>query len=76
MIDGRRRRKVQESYDLGLGFTGFFAVAFVAITFYLEVSGKDALWTAVTGAFLMGFEAILWVLRKRALTRIDEADGT
>jgi hypothetical protein len=74
-MDGRRRRQVRESFDLGLGFTGFFAVAFVAITFYLEVSGRDALWTAITGAALMLFEAILWMLRKRALSRLDGADG-
>ncbi len=55
-MDGRRRRDLKETFDLGLGFIGFFAVAFVAITLYLEITKADALISALTALVLLLFE--------------------
>lgn len=75
-MDGRRRRDLKETFDLGLGFIGFFAVAFVAITLYLEITRKDALVSALTALVLILFEVGLWFLRRSVLSRPDEPDGS
>lgn len=75
-MDGRRRRDLKETFDLGLGFIGFFAVAFVAITLYLEVTGKDALASALTALVLLLFEVGLWFLRRNVLDRPEDPGGS
>lgn len=74
-MDGRRRRDLKETFDLGLGFIGFFAVAFVAITLWLEITRKDALWSSLTALVLILFEVGLWFLRRRVLNPPDGPDG-
>ena len=72
MTDGRRRREIKETLDLGLGFVGFFALAFLVITFVTEITGGDALiWSGVT-IFLLVVVGSLWLLRRRLLARFDE----
>jgi hypothetical protein len=66
-MDGRRRRDVKETLDLGLGFIGFFTLAFFAITLFLELTGKDAVVSAVTTLVLALLLTALWVLRRRVL---------
>ncbi|HEY8317818.1 MAG TPA: hypothetical protein VIG76_03225 [Amnibacterium sp.] len=75
-MDGRRRRDLKETFDLGLGFIGFFAVAFVAITLYLEITKRDALISALTALVLLLFELGLWLLRRSVLNRPDRPDGS
>lgn len=75
-MDGRRRRDLKETFDLGLGFIGFFAVAFVAITLYLEITKADALISALTALVLLLFETGLWFLRRSVLNRPDRPDGS
>jgi hypothetical protein len=74
-MDGRRRRELKETFDLGLGFIGFFAVAFLAITLWLEITGKDALWSSLTALVLILFEVGLWYLRRRVLNPPGGPDG-
>jgi hypothetical protein len=74
-MDGRRRRDLKETFDLGLGFIGFFAVAFVAITLWLEITKQDALIAALTALVLLLFELGLWLLRRSVLNRPDRPDG-
>ncbi len=74
-MDGRRRREVKETLDLGLGFIGFFAVAFFAITLFLEITQRDALISALTTLVLILFEVGLWFLRRHML-RPEEPDGS
>jgi hypothetical protein len=68
-MDGRRRREVKETFDLGLGFVGFFTLAFFAITLFLELTGRDALIAALTTLALALLLTALWVLRRRMLGR-------
>jgi hypothetical protein len=75
-MDGRRRRDLKETFDLGLGFIGFFAVAFVGITLYLEITRKDALVSALTALVLILFEVGLWFLRRSVLNRPEGPDGS
>lgn len=49
--------------DILIGFTGFFAAAFVLVTAYCEVTGKPALGWAVLSLGLV--LATLALLRKR-----------
>jgi hypothetical protein len=74
-MDGRRRRDLKETFDLGLGFIGFFAVAFVGITLYLEITNAPALVSALTALVLILFEVGLWLLRRNVLKRPDHPDG-
>jgi hypothetical protein len=75
-MDGRRRREVKETYDLGLGFIGFFTLAFFAWTLYTEIKGEDALVSALTTLVLFLFELTLWILRRRSLNRPEGPDGS
>jgi len=72
-MDGRRRRSIQEAFDLVVGFFGFFAVAFCIITLVYEVLRKDALgWALATLAFAV-LAAGVWFLRREVLRRADQA---
>ena len=69
MDEGRRRRDLKESLDTALGFVGFFTAAFFAVTLYYEITGKDALWAALTTLVLALLLLWIWRIRKRALNR-------
>ncbi len=72
MTEGRRRREIKETLDLGLGFVGFFALAFLIITFVTEITGGNAIiWSLIT-VFLVVVVLFLWVLRRGLLARFDE----
>jgi hypothetical protein len=74
-MDGRRRREVMETYDLGLGFVGFFTLAFFGFTVYYEIKGEDALVSALVTLFLLLVELTLWFLRRRSLHRPEGTGG-
>ncbi len=74
-MDGRRRRDVKETYDLGLGFIGAFTAAFLIMTFIAEVTGNDALWSAITTLVLALMLTALWFVRRRHLRVPVEADA-
>jgi hypothetical protein len=70
-MDGRRRRSVQEAFDLVVGFFGFFAVAFCIITLVFEILRQDALGWAITTLVLALCTTAAWFVRREALRRID-----
>lgn len=73
-MDGRRRRQGIETYDLGLGFFGFFAVAFFAVSLFLQVSGRDAIWASLAAIVSFAITGGVWLFRRRYLLRSkDEA---
>jgi hypothetical protein len=74
-MDGRRRRSIQEAFDLAVGFLGFFTAAFFVITLVTEVLRKDALGWAVTTLVLALLVAALWRTRRAVLRRFDQAHG-
>ena len=75
MIDGKRRHDVKETLDIALGFVGFFALAFLVITFVEDVTGSgSALVYSLTTIVLLGVEAALWLLRRRVLHRPEPTD--
>ncbi|WP_348786628.1 hypothetical protein [Leifsonia sp. NPDC080035] len=65
-----------ELVDVGLGFVGFFGVAFLIITAACELTGQPALgWALTTLALVLAFIA-LWQARRRILAarlRAEEA---
>ncbi|WP_025158083.1 hypothetical protein [Leifsonia aquatica] len=57
----------REAVDVGLGFVGFFAVAFFVITLVCELTGEPALtWALITLVLVLLFVA-LWQARRRIL---------
>ena len=74
-MDGRRRRQTKERFDLGIGFLGFFGVAFFLFTLVAEIRGDQAVgWAVIT--LLLALMVTSLVLGKRtALRRIDELDA-
>jgi membrane protein implicated in regulation of membrane protease activity len=71
MDDGRRRRELKEGLDIAAGFLGFFTAAFFVITLVLELTAKDALWSALTTLVLALLLLWLWRFRGRALRSAD-----
>ena len=71
-MDGRRRRRIKEGFDLGVGFFGFFAAAFFVITLVYEVLGMDALAWSITTLLFAALVAGIWFLRREVLRRIDQ----
>jgi hypothetical protein len=71
-MDGRRRRRIQEGFDLGIGFLGFFTAAFFVITLVTEVLRRDALAWALTTLVLALMVTATWFGRRAALRRFDE----
>ena len=67
MDEGRRRRDLKESLDIAVGFVGFFTAAFFAVTLFLELTGRDALWSALTTLVLALLLVWLWRFRRRTL---------
>lgn len=74
-MDGRRRRQTKERFDLGIGFLGFFGVAFFLITLVAEIRGDQAVGWAVITLLLGAMVASLLSGKRKALRRIDEVDA-
>lgn len=65
-----------EVVDVGIGFVGFFAFAFLVITAACELTGQPALGWAVTTLVLVLALIALWQGRRRILAarlRAEEA---
>ena len=63
----------REVVDVGLGFTGFFALAFLGITVWCELTGQPALgWALTLLVLVLAFIGLLqW--RRRIIARRQEA---
>jgi hypothetical protein len=64
----------REVVDVGLGFVGFFALAFLGITVYCELTGEPALGWALTLLVLVLAFIVLLQLRRRIIARRQEAE--
>ncbi|CAM5493336.1 hypothetical protein [Leifsonia shinshuensis] len=66
-----RRNDPKEFVDLGLGFVGFFAVAFVIITASCELTGQPALvWAVISLVLVAVFIALLQARRRIQASRL------
>lgn len=74
-MDGRRRRQTKERFDLGIGFFGFFGVAFFLFTLVAEITGAPAVGWALITLLLALMVVSLWFGRRKALRRQDELDA-
>lgn len=74
MDERRRRRDLKESLEIALGFVGFFTAAFLAFTLYYELTGQDALWSALTTLCLAILLVWIWWFRRRALATEDSRE--
>lgn len=74
-MDGRGRRRTKERFDLGIGFLGFFAVAFFLFTLVAEIRGDQAVGWATITLLLALMITSLWFGRRKALRRHDELDA-
>jgi hypothetical protein len=64
----------REVVDVGLGFVGFFALAFLGITVYCELTGEPALgWALTLLVLVLAFIGLLQ-LRRRIIARRQEAE--
>jgi hypothetical protein len=70
-MDGRRRRRIKERFDYGVGFFGFFTVAFFIITLVHQIVGLDSLAWAVTTLVLGVVVGLLLFARRETLRRVD-----
>ena len=71
-----RRNEPREYVDVGLGFVGFFGVAFVIITAVCELTGEPALAWALVSLVLVVIFIVLLQARRRivaARLRAEEA---
>ena len=64
----------REAVDAGLGFVGFFGVAFLGITIWCELTGQPALGWAITLLVLVLAFIGLLQLRRRIVARRQEAE--
>ncbi len=66
-----RRNDPKEFVDVGLGFVGFFGVAFVIITAVCELTGQEALpWALVSLTLVVVFILLLQARRRMAVARL------
>lgn len=69
-----RWRDSRETVDVALGFVGFFAVAFLGITLFCELTGEPALvWALTLLALVLAFVGLLQ-LRRRITARRRQAE--
>ncbi|NUU04969.1 hypothetical protein [Leifsonia sp. C5G2] len=69
-----RWRDSREVVDVGLGFVGFFSVAFLGITVFCELTGEPALgWALTLLVLVLAFIGLLQ-LRRRIIARRQEAE--
>lgn len=73
-MDGRRRRRGIETYDLGLGFFGFFAVAFFLISLFFQIGGRDPIWASLSALVSFAVVGAIWMFRRRFLHRSRDSD--
>lgn len=73
-MDGRRRRQGIETYDLGLGFFGFFAVAFFLVSLFFQIGGRDAIWASLSALVSFAVLGLIWMFRRRFLRRSRDSD--
>ena len=74
MTAGKRRHDVRETFDLGLGFVGAFLLAFLVITFVLDLhDAARAVPYSITTVVLAAVEVALLLARRHVLQRIDES---
>jgi Flp pilus assembly protein TadB len=71
-MDDRRRRRTKESYDLAVGFFGFFAVAFFIVSLVTQLTGGSAVWASATCLVAAAVVGVIWIFRRRALSRPDD----
>jgi hypothetical protein len=69
MDDGRRRRGDLQTYDLGVGFFGFFAVAFFVISLCFQIGGQDSIWASAAALVSFAVVGVIWFFRRRFLLR-------
>jgi hypothetical protein len=72
MDDRRRRQQYRtglQTYDLGVGFFGFFAVAFFAVSLFLQVTGRDPIWASLSALASFAVVGLIWLFRRRFLLR-------
>jgi uncharacterized membrane protein len=73
-MDDRRRRRSIETYDLGLGFFGFFAVAFFAVSLFLQVTGRDPIWASFSAIVSFAILGAVWLFRRRFIARTGRSE--
>ena len=73
-MDDERRRRRRDTYDLGLGFFGFFTVAFVGVSLFLQVTGRDAIWASWPAFGAGAVVLVIWLSRRRFLARPSDHD--
>jgi lysozyme family protein len=71
-MDDRGRRRTKETYDLAIGFFGFFAVAFFVVSLVSQLTGGPAVWASATCLVAAAVVGLLWIFRRRALSRSDD----
>jgi hypothetical protein len=69
MNSGRRRQSGIQTYDLGIGFFGFFAVAFFVISLSFQITGMDPIWASASALVSLALVGILWYFRRRFILR-------
>ena len=74
MVDGRRRREILQTYDLGVGFFGFFAVAFFLVSLFFQLGGRDPIWASLTALVAFAVLGAIWMSRRRFLRRSRDGD--
>jgi hypothetical protein len=71
-MDDRRRRRTKETYDLAVGFFGFFAVAFFVVSLVAQLTGGKAVWASACCLVAAAVVAAILIFRRRALRRPEE----
>lgn len=66
-MDDEGRRRGKETYDLGVGFFAFFAVAFFVVSLVLQLTGGDAIWASVSALAAAAILGVIWLFRRRFL---------
>jgi hypothetical protein len=71
-MDDRRRRRTKESYDVAIGFFGFFAVAFFVISLVTQLTGGAAVWASACCLVAAAIVGVTWIFRRRALLKPND----
>jgi membrane protein implicated in regulation of membrane protease activity len=75
-MEDRKRKKSLERIDLGIGFAGFFVIAFFVMTLITELTGGNAVGTAIPTLLAAVVIYSLWRLRRRVQSRDDGVPTT
>jgi hypothetical protein len=71
---GGQPRQLAETYDLGVGFFGFFAVAFFGVSLFLQITGRDPIWASLSCIVSFAVLGLIWLFRRRFLNRSRRSD--